>query len=172
MTEGKIMSEREYKMLGKISTGALKCNGARAKTEEKDIVVYSVSGKVSGIVNKEGQNGDMTTGLTGEFYAVKPEEPNVIYRSGILYLPSGISESFISAVIGEGTIDDKGNPIYNRFKMAVEVTATPANNQSGYTYTAKPLMEVKPDEDTNELIDLLAPPEDVKKVEAKTGAKK
>jgi hypothetical protein len=86
--------------------------------------VGGIARKVSVKVNK--QTGDVHQGLSGDFIGVNLRTGKQ-YRSGILYLPSGIQEQVESALGG-----DDSPPV----EFFIELRAVKAKNPAGYSYIA------------------------------------
>lgn len=115
-------------IISKISVKTIGCNPSAAKSEGKDVQLAKVYGVARGTINKVDQRGDPVVGLTGEFEAVNLGTGEV-FRSGVLYLPSGIHEMVANSV-KEGDTE-----------FALGIVASPASNPIGYSYKAVPLLE-------------------------------
>lgn len=139
----------------KITVATMGCNPSQAKADDKKVLVARVAGKASGLKHTVGKDGDPTTGVTGEFFGVNAQK-GTQFQSGVLYLPSGIIELLIDAVVGEGELDANDKPIFNRIEFAFEIFAVPAKNPIGYSYQAKTLMEAKASEDQERFLALIS----------------
>lgn len=101
-----------------------------------------VIGRIFGIASEckrkdvtDPQNGAVTTywPIIGQFVGVQPDGTQV--RSGVLYLPGGIHESYKAALdnIEEG----------DTLRFALELRTVKSTNAAGYTYEAEDLMPPK-----------------------------
>lgn len=84
------------------------------------------------VVNR--QTGDTNTAIIGTFRGMNLATGEV-FESGVLYLPAGIHDQLSGPLLRQ-----KESPDAQPIRFGVEVSATPASNPVGYTYTAKPLM--------------------------------
>lgn len=103
--------------------------------------LFMVAGKCNGRKDGEGDNGPWTA-LLGRFMAQKlsaagvPE--GVIYVSGRCHLPNYVIESVL------GQMDEPGDIVQFKFIIGATYDETSATS---YVYTAKPLLEAKPEDD-------------------------
>lgn len=132
----------DVSILTKMTVATMGCNPGEAKSKNEKIAVARVTGTASGIKASVGKDGDPTTGVTGEFYGVALQN-NKFFQSGVLYLPSGIIDLLIAAVVGDGELDAAKRPIYNNVEFAFELFAVPAKNPIGYSYEAKSMIEAR-----------------------------
>lgn len=129
------------KMLTKLTLKGIGCNPSKAKAENKEITLARIYGVAGGVITKEGVNG-FVSGVTGTFEAIRADDPDTRYQSGVLYLPVGIIDMLIDAV-DTGEVDKNNRPIYGSVKFALELSAMPATNPIGYSYSATPLFDAE-----------------------------
>jgi len=103
-----------------------------------------ILGKATGIKTGEDANGKVWEALTGTFQGHNLQTGEV-FRSGKLFLPSGIHEPILEAV--------KGLPENGSVKFALEFRRVEAENPIGYSYQAVELMPREVEQD--ELADVL-----------------
>ena len=117
--------------LTKLTLKAIGCNPRIAATEGKKVPLARIYGIATGIKTKIDPKGDTFEAIEGSFEAVNLKTGEV-YRSGLLFLPGGIHETLTGSLKkgGEGTT----------IRFGLEVSAIPASNPIGYSYSAKSLI--------------------------------
>lgn len=128
----------DFSIISKLTVAQMKLNPTAAKTNEKKTLLGRIYGIASGIKTVKAANGDVHFALTGDFRGTNAESGDN-YRSGVLYLPSGIHEMVQDAV--DGGLDDNGKPVYREVKFGIDLFAVPANNPIGYSYQATPVIQ-------------------------------
>lgn len=105
--------------------------GASVKDGETFLLgrVYGITDGIKQVEIKE--TGEIFQALRGRFQAVSADETKQ-YRSGLLYLPGGIHDSYLSGVkdLQEG----------ETLQFALELRTKPATSKAGYAYDAIDLM--------------------------------
>jgi hypothetical protein len=125
---------QEIKMVGKIAAKTLG-NPKKAAALENigdSVTLGKIFGMCDGIKQKEDPlSGKVYFPLVGRFEARTAEGNNII-RSGVLYLPQGIHETYESAArkLEEGAT----------LQFAIELRAVRATNAAGYSYESVDLM--------------------------------
>src|SRR5690606_33315883 len=89
-------------------------------------------------------DGDPTTGLTGQFEGTNLETGE-IYQSGVCYLPSGILELVAASLVADAALD-KANRTNPTVRFAFLISAVPAKNPIGYSYSIEQLVEPEQDD--------------------------
>lgn len=141
------MSEKtqtEVMYVSKLSVKGIGCKPKLAE-EGKPALLCRIFGKADGIKTGESADGRVWSALTGSFAAVNMQTGEE-YRSGKLFLPSGIHETVENAVnaLGENT---NGLSI----KFGLEIRAVVANNPIGYSYQAANLVQTETADELSEL---------------------
>ncbi len=132
----------EIKMVAKLSTknagiSPKKIHGLDDKLDT--LKLCTIVGIADGIKQVEDPvHGKVFYPLTGRFEGINPENGTKT-RSGVLYLPTGIHETYEAAVrkLEEG----------DSIRFAIEIRAVRAENPAGYSYEAVdllPMQEVDP----------------------------
>lgn len=149
----------DIQVISKMSVKTMGCNPRKVAgmDDNKDgkpvtlplCVIYGIA---SGLKHGEDKvNGGVWTALTGDFEG-KNLQTGETFRSGKLFLPSGIQE------IVEGPIkkaeDENGSCA---IKFAFEISAVKASNPIGYSYQAKPLTKPTEGDQLSELRAIAAP---------------
>lgn len=119
----------------KLSTAIIDTEGLRRSVKKggKAVTVCTIYGIATGIKTVIDKNKDETYyALSGQFEAEYPAT-RTLFRSGVLYLPSGIHQTVESAV---KTLENEGDQV----NFAFEMRAVPAENPQGYSWEAKPLL--------------------------------
>jgi hypothetical protein len=111
--------------------------GIVVQTKKAEPIVLFI-GQATGIKTVDDPNhvGNTFIALTGAFKATNLQT-GVVYRSGIMYLPSGFHDAVVDQLdreFGDGTSDHR--PV----EFALEISAVPANNPIKYSYEAKSLL--------------------------------
>lgn len=139
----------QAKIIPTMSTNKMGFVAAVAKAENKEVAlgrVWGIARKTKPGIDTKGQ--EFIT-LLGEFMGLN-YKTGEYFQAGKLYLPGGFHEMIVANVEGEGEVDEKGRPLFNSVEFALEVSAVPATNPIGYSYSAKPLVEVKKESDAME----------------------
>lgn len=130
-TQGEVM---EIKMVGKLT---IKATGANPKLIAavpegiNTLTLCRIFGMADGVKQKEDPiSGKTYFPLVGRFEGRTPD--GKVTRSGVLYLPSGIHETYEGAVrkLEEG----------ETLNFAIEIRAVKSSNPAGYSYEAIDLM--------------------------------
>ena len=125
----------EIKMVGKLTVknGGVNPKKIAVLDEKKTFLpLCKIFGLADGVKQKDDPiSGKTFFPLIGRFQAVNCESGEIT-RSGVLYLPTGIHETYEAAVrkLEEG----------DTLQFAVELRAVRASNPVGYSYEAKDLM--------------------------------
>lgn len=133
-------------ILTKMSIKTIGANPSRVK-EMKDgkpvhnsLDLVRIYGIATNLLYKEDpKTGDVQIAVAGNFEAVNLENGET-FRAGVLWLPGGIQELLIGAV-DTGETDDNGKPKFNSVKFGFTISAVPASNPIGYSYTATQLID-------------------------------
>lgn len=143
-------AHQEITILTKMSTRTIGAKPTRVvdQKEDKPLPLYHVYGKARGTKLKEGNDGQMTTAILGNFEAVNLDGGEV-FRSGVLYLPAGISDILETAV---AKLKDDADSV----DFALEICATKAQNKIGYSYVARPLLKPQASDDLSQLRELIS----------------
>jgi hypothetical protein len=127
---------------------------ALPEADRKPVVMGSIMGITSGLkFGEDTKTGRTYVALIGDFIAKNYNEPNRTYMGGKLFLPEGIHDRIVSATEGEGVLNAKGKPVYNQVEFAIEILVVPANNPQGYSYQGKALVEAKPSDPLQALLE-------------------
>lgn len=141
--------------------------GAVVTQKDDTLPLGRIYGEATAVIMSEDtKSGDLMYGLKGQFYADNYHIEGTRFSSGKLYLPGGINEMIVEAVMGDGEVDDKGRPVYNRVKFAVEVSSVKANNPLGYSYEFQSLIDAQETDLERELLSQLPERPKVKALEA------
>jgi hypothetical protein len=140
--------KKEEAIISKMSVKSLGCKptGGDPKDPSKPNILCIIAGKASGIKMGEDANGKVWSALTGNFWGQNLATGGT-FRSGKLFLPSGIHETLEAAVQG---LPEAGGVI----KFAMKFQSVEAKNPIGYSYQAVNLMPIEAD--TDELADVIA----------------
>lgn len=132
-------------MVSKMSVKSIGCKPFGAPlTDPKKLC--TILGKATGIKCGEDANGNVYSALIGSFRAEDLMAGN-IFRSGKLFLPSGIHDAVETMV---KQLPDSGGAV----KFAMLIQSVEANNPIGYSYQAINLMPIEAE--TDELSDVIA----------------
>lgn len=107
-------------------TPALLGKPSRAKADGKEVPLAIVFGNATGVKMVKALNGDTFEALRGDFESTSLETGE-IFKSGILYLPTGIHDRILEKL--------KANPD-TVIQFAIQLSAIPANNPQGYSWKA------------------------------------
>src|SRR5258708_5510817 len=130
--------------LTKMSVKGLGCKPGLA-VEGKPAILCTIYGKADGIKVGESQDGRIWQALTGSFAAINLQSGEE-FRSGKLFLPSGIHETIENAVKALGD-----NPGGLSVKFALEIRSVEAKNPIGYSYQAKNLFAAETTDELSEI---------------------
>jgi hypothetical protein len=99
-----------------------------------------ILGRANGIKTGEDAQGKVWEALTGTFEG-RNLQTGEVFRSGKLFLPSGIHETIVDAVkaLPEGVV--------GAATFAFEIRRVEASNPIGYTYQAVPLIKTEIEKD-------------------------
>lgn len=130
--------------VAKLTIKSIGCKPDMVKTlpdSEKKFPLCRIYGKVSDVRTKEDTKnaGSWFTYFAGTFEAINLQDGE-IYRSGVLYLPKGISE-MMEGSFKNIQAQDKNASVH----FAFEVSSVKATNPIGYSYEARAL--VKPEKE-------------------------
>lgn len=140
----------EITILTKLTLKGIGCVPEVAKVEKKEVALAHLYGIASGTTVKKAPNGDVFIGITGEFEAVNLADGKV-FRSGIIYLPGGIHESLVAALVPGA--DGKVSPV----DFGIEIMSRPDSNPIGYGYAARELVKVERADPLAKMRALIAP---------------
>lgn len=123
--------------VAKITIKGLGCDPRKVvNVESGKLPLARIFGKVASVRYKEDEkNGGMYVAFIGSFEAFNLETGEV-YRSGVLYLPKGISEIMETAVTKLKKGEDDQESVIS---FAFEIRAVKATNPIGYSYEAQAL---------------------------------
>jgi len=139
------MSQIVEVMVSKMSVKGIGCKpfGAPLSDPKK---LCAIMGKATGIKCGENANGNVWSALTDSFRG-EDLVTGGVFRSGKLFLPSGIHEVVESAV---RNLPEGGGVV----KFAMLIQSVEAKNPIGYSYQAINLMPIE--SETDELADVIA----------------
>lgn len=141
-------------IVAKLTPATMKFNAAAAKSTGKKTFLGRIAGIADGLKIVKATNGDVHTAITGTFIGVNGET-GAQYRSGVLYLPTGIHDLVQNAV--DAGLDDDGKPLpYNAVEFGIDLHSVPSNNLSGYSYEANPVIQAKESDPASELLARMA----------------
>lgn len=123
--------------LGKLTVKGMGCVAAKVASEESGkLALARLYGKVSGLKYQPDtkSEGAFHTAFSGNFEGINLETGEV-YRSGLLYLPKGISEIMESSF--KKLLADVGDTASITFGF--EIRSVKASNPIGYSYEAQAL---------------------------------
>lgn len=106
-----------------------------------------IYGRADGVKMGEDQNGKLWSALTGSFEGVNLTDGKM-YRSGKLFLPSGIHETVENAVKELAGAEIKSGV---SITFAMEIRSVPATNPIGYSYQAVNLMKIEKEDELDSL---------------------
>ena len=132
MTETNETNEAQVQIT-KMSVKGLGCNPGSLKP------LCQILGKATGVKSGEDSTGRVWSALVGDFLGVNLEDHKQ-YRSGKLFLPSGIHETIESAV---KSLPESGGVV----KFALELRSVKASNPIGYSYQAVSLIPIAAESD-------------------------
>jgi hypothetical protein len=141
-------SRKEAKNITKMSISKL---GIEKQTFGKICIIM---GKANGLKSGEDASGKVWTALTGVFEGrvTAGENAGDVFRSGKLFLPSGIHEAVEAAVKSLPGFAE--NKTIGAVKFAMEITRVKDSNPIGYSYQAVNIIPMDAQED--DLSDLVA----------------
>lgn len=113
----------------------------RAKTEKTRVGVATFIGIATGTKMVENQNEPEKpyVAVTGNFEAVNLYTGE-IYRSGILYLPTGLHDLVVNMLDQVKGDEDRSKFDKAAVEFALQIDAEPADNAAGYQYVGKSLL--------------------------------
>jgi len=121
-------------ILPKMSIKTLGANGAVVLVTKTKTPLVRIKGIARGIKVANGNDGSPVFGMTGQFIGLNIAD-GTEFESGVLYLPGGINEMFLSPL--EAALnEDKSATI----KFALDLFAVPATNKAGYSFEAASLI--------------------------------
>lgn len=135
-------SKSEVAIVAKLSIKAVGCDPKQVHNEEYTkkhggkSPLTRMYGRATGLKYVDNKStGTIDTKFTGTFEAVNLQNGN-LFRSGVLYLPKGVSEMLESAVNSANKDDAAGS-----VDFAFEIRSVKASNPIGYSYEAVPLIK-------------------------------
>lgn len=137
-TAGAAPQGAEY--LTKLTLKGMGCRPGRAAADGKKVALARVFGIATEVKAKEDAKGQIFEAISGTFEGVNLETGES-FRSGLLFLPGGLHET-VTAQLRQGPA---------AVKFSLEISAIPASNPIGYSYSAKSLI---PDIGQDALADL------------------
>jgi hypothetical protein len=121
-------TQKDVLMISKMSVKGLGCKPVGEKEPKR---LCRIFGKADGIKMGEDKQGKVWSALTGSFAGVNLDSGEE-FRSGKLFLPSGIHETVENAV---RTIEADGKEGQS-VQFALEIHSIEASNPIGYSYRA------------------------------------
>ncbi len=131
---------------GRLTMAIIGCHPERAKglaiTETVEMAI--IHGVVTGLTEAKQLTDDKTGvkfdswGLTGRFEAINLET-GVVFRGGVIYLPSGFQDQGIAAIRSQLSV----NPAIAEVQFGFEFHARPDKNPTGYSWCAFPLVPTR-----------------------------
>jgi hypothetical protein len=124
----------EIKMVSKLSMKTIGVNAKKVAALDGDnarLFLCNIFGMADGVKTVEDKNeGKIYHAMVGRFQANRPD--GVVVRSGVLYLPSGIHDAYLTAI--------KGLPEGDTLNFAIGVWSVKSSNLAGYSYEAVNLL--------------------------------
>jgi len=125
-------------IISKITMASIRCNPGAVKNEGAPNPLPLA--RIYGAVNEVKPKPDKVTGqvyisFVGTFEAINLQSGEV-YKSGVMYLPAGISEQFEKAIDAQ---KDKAGDDNVSMEFAFEIGSIPSKNPAGYSYQARAL---------------------------------
>lgn len=121
-------------ILTKMSVATMGCAGKKLLGQADSVntlVLARIYGVANAIKAKENkQTGEVHIAIIGTFEGIAVETGEV-FRSAVLYLPSGIHE-MLEAPLRDGA---------TAIEFGFDIAAVRANNAAGYSYAAKPIVK-------------------------------
>lgn len=124
----------EPTIVPKLSIKTMEANGAIVLATKTRTPLVRVQGIANGIKVATGNDGAPVFGLSGIFRGTNIQTGKV-YQSGVLYLPAGIGEMFISP-LELALADDKRASM----RLALDLFAVESTNKAGYSFEAESLI--------------------------------
>ncbi len=109
--------------------------------DNAELMMGTVFGIVSGIIQRKMPTGEVYEGLKGTFQAVPADPKRDTITSGVCYLPSGFYELIADPFKALQAEDETAT-----LKFGFEVSAVKANNPAGYSWKYQPLVEPSKDD--------------------------
>jgi hypothetical protein len=124
--------EREVQIISKLSVATVNAKPTTIGVPEHGQVRLARFGGIARdlIVKENKATGDFSEGLAGDFIGINLKTGQE-FRSGILYLPSGIQEAIASEL--------RDKTVQHEIEFFVELRAQKAANPIGYSYVAVPV---------------------------------
>lgn len=138
------METKEGLFVSKLSVKGIGCKPGACEAD-KPALLCRIFGKADGIKTGESQDGRVWSALTGSFAAINLQSGEE-YRSGKLFLPSGIHETVENAVRALGE-NKEGLSI----TFGLEIRSVTASNPIGYSYQAANLVATTATDELSEL---------------------
>lgn len=136
-------------IVAKLSVKTMGCNAAAVKgmPEGQKAELCRIYGMVMDVEQKEDKfkEGAFVTKFQGTFEGINLETGE-IFRSGVLYLPAGISET-MEAAFKQIQLQDKTAQV----QFAFEIRSVKAGNPIGYSYEAQAIRRPSKDDPLAEL---------------------
>lgn len=126
-------AETDTGIVSKLTIKTMGCKPQLAAALGQKVPVARIMGIAYGTKVVEAANGDVFTAITGQFEGTNLETGQV-FQSGVLYLPAGFHEQIADPLKKENAPE--------QIEFAMELYAVPADNLSGYSYEAKPLIKI------------------------------
>lgn len=144
----KTQKQNETAIVAKLTVATMKFEPARAKSEGKKVFLGRIMGIADGLKTVKAANGDVHTAITGTFLGLNAKTQDE-YRSGVLYLPTGIHDLVQNAV--DAGLDENGKPTYTAVEFGIDLYAVPAGTPAGYSYEANPVIQAQESDPVAEL---------------------
>jgi hypothetical protein len=139
------MAKSAPTIVSKMAVKSIGCDPMKRPDDGKPLPLCVFFGKADGIKEGEGRDGRMWSALTGSFAGVNLVTGDE-YRSGKLFLPSGIHEIVENAV---KSIKPDDTEAYVKF--ALQIAVIKAANPIGYSYQATKLIDVAEGDELSEI---------------------
>ncbi len=122
-------------ILPKMSIKTLGANGAIVLVTKAKTPLCRIKGIARGIKVANGNDGTPVFGMTGQFIGLNIATGEV-FDSGVIYLPAGINEMFLTPLEAALAEDAKAS-----VRFALDLFAVPSTNKAGYSFEAASLIE-------------------------------
>lgn len=148
---------KDVAFISKMSVKALGCKPNVGLEDGKPNRLCVIFGKADGFKVGEDANGKIWQALTGDFIG-KNIKTGEQFRSGKLFLPSGIQEVVENAVKGKGE--------NATVKFGLELRSVVAGNPIGYSYQAVNLIKAEAIDEVQAMLENAGDSTDAPKLEA------
>jgi len=122
----------------------------------KELLLGAIIGIATGIKEGKDPQGNVFTGLKGDFEATFTEEGKNPVRSGVCFMPDAFQEPLVNLLSDE--VDANGQVTREAAKSAMygyEVFVIRANNAAGYSWQLRPVTPPSENDPLSELRKLI-----------------